>query len=77
MQAPGHTRLHKYTQVHLGVVAIFEPAQVLPDTHAHFIAENAQWVYTVSFDSTELFGPAAERFTLNTDLYEDYMEEAS
>ena len=77
MQAPGHTRLQKYTQGHVGTVAIVEPAQVLPDTHAHFIAENAQWVYTVRFDSRELFGPSAEQFTLNTDLYEDYMEDAS
>jgi nitrile hydratase len=75
--APGHTRLQKYTQGHVGTVAIVEPAQVLPDTHAHFIAENAQWVYTVTFDSHELFGPAAESFTLNTDLYEDYLEDAS
>lgn len=77
MQAPGHTRLQKYTQGHVGTVAIVEPAQVLPDTHAHFIAENAQWVYTVRFDSRELFGPSAEQFSLNTDLYEDYMEDAS
>jgi nitrile hydratase beta subunit len=77
MQSPGHTRLQRYTQGHVGTVAIVEPAQVLPDTHAHFIAENAQWVYTVSFDSQELFGPSSERFTLNTDLYEDYMEDAS
>jgi nitrile hydratase len=77
MHAPGHTRLQKYTQGHIGTVAIVEPAQVLPDTHAHFIAENAQWVYTVRFDSRELFGPSAEQFTLNTDLYEDYMEDAS
>ena len=77
MHAPGHTRLQKYTQGHVGTVAIVEPAQVLPDTHAHFIAENAQWVYTVRFDSRELFGPSAEQFTLNTDLYEDYMEDAS
>ena len=77
MHAPGHTRLQKYTQGHVGTVAIVEPAQVLPDTHAHFIAENAQWVYTVRFDSRELFGPSAEQFTLNTDLFEDYMEDAS
>ena len=77
MHAPGHTRLQKYTQGHVGTVAIVEPAQVLPDTHAHFIAENAQWVYTVRFDSRELFGPSAEQFSLNTDLYEDYMEDAS
>jgi nitrile hydratase len=76
-QAPGHTRLQHYTQGHVGTVSIIEPAQVLPDTHAHFIAENAQWVYTVSFDSHELFGAESERFTLNTDLYEDYLEDAS
>ena len=77
MDAPGHTRLQKYTQGHVGTVAIVEPAQVLPDTHAHFIAENAQWVYTVSFDSHELFGTDAENFVLNTDMYEDYLEAAS
>lgn len=77
MDAPGHTRLQKYTQGHVGVVAIVEPAQVLPDTHAHFVAENAQWVYTVAFDSHELFGADAENFTLNTDMYEDYLEDAS
>lgn len=77
LKAPGHTRLQKYTQGHVGTVAIVEPAQVLPDTHAHFIAENAQWVYTVAFDSHELFGPDAEKFTLNTDMYEDYLEDAS
>ncbi len=77
LKAPGHTRLQKYTQGHVGTVAIVEPAQVLPDTHAHFIAERAQWVYTVAFDSRELFGPDAEKFTLNTDMYEDYLEDAS
>lgn len=76
-QAPGHTRLQHYIQGHVGTVAIVEPPQVLPDTHAHFIAENAQWVYTVAFDSAELFGADAERFTLNTDCYEDYLEDAS
>jgi nitrile hydratase len=67
--APGHTRLQAYTRGHVGTVSIVEPPQVLPDTHAHFIAENAQWVYTVGFDSHELFGAEAETFTLNTDLY--------
>jgi hypothetical protein len=31
-------------------------------------------VYTVRFDSRELFGPRAESFGLNIDLYEDYLE---
>jgi nitrile hydratase len=72
----GSTRLPRYVMGHAGTVVIVEPAQVLPDTHAHFQGENAQWVYTVRFDSRELFGPDAERFDLNIDLYEDYLEAA-
>lgn len=73
---PGHTRLPRYVMGHEGTVLIVEPAQVLPDTHAHFQGENAQWVYTVRFGSAELFGPDAEQFELNIDLYESYLEAA-
>ncbi|MFF5207272.1 nitrile hydratase subunit beta [Streptosporangium sp. NPDC000396] len=74
---PGHTRLPRYVMGHAGSVMIVQPAQVLPDTNAHFQGENAQWVYSVRFDSAELFGPDAEPFALNIDLYEDYLEETS
>jgi nitrile hydratase len=70
----GHTRLPRYTRGHVGTVAAIKPAQVLPDTHAHFVAENAQHVYAVAFDSTELWGDDAESFTLTIDLYDDYLE---
>jgi nitrile hydratase len=70
----GHTRLPRYTRGHVGTVAAVQPAQVLPDTHAHFVAENAQHVYAVAFDSTELWGDGAESFTLTIDLYDDYLE---
>jgi nitrile hydratase beta subunit len=73
-EPPGHTRLPRYVMGHAGVVAAQRPAQILPDTHAHFRGENAQWVYTVRFEPEELFGPGAERFGLNIDLYEDYLE---
>jgi nitrile hydratase subunit beta len=76
MDPPGHTRLPRYVMGHEGVVVAVEPAHVLPDTHAHFQGENAQWVYRVRFDSAELFGAGAERFALNIDLYEDYLEAA-
>jgi nitrile hydratase len=77
IEPAGHTRLPRYVMGHAGTVAIVEPGQLLPDTHAHFQGENAQWVYTVRFDSHELFGADAERFDLNIDLYEDYLEEAA
>lgn len=73
---PGHTRLAWYTRGRTGVVQMIQPAQVLPDTNAHFLGENAQHVYNVSFDSQELWGPDAEPFELRFDMYEDYLEPA-
>lgn len=72
-----HTRLARYVRGRTGTVRAHHPAQVLPDTNAHFKGENAQHVYNVVFDSHELWGPDAEDFTVNFDLYESYLEEAS
>jgi nitrile hydratase subunit beta len=72
--AAGHTRLPRYTRGHVGTVSAVHPAQVLPDTHAHFVAENAQHVYAVDFEATELWGDGAESFTLTLDLYDDYLD---
>jgi len=73
---PGHTRLPRYVRGRTGAVVAVQPSQVLPDTHAHFIAESAQHVYAVRFASTELWGPDAEPFELTIDLYESYLEPA-
>jgi nitrile hydratase beta subunit len=73
---PGHTRLARYVRGRRGVVRIIQPAQVLPDTNAHFLGENPQHVYNVAFDSRELWGADAEPFTLGIDLYESYLEAA-
>lgn len=72
-----HTRLARYVRGRSGTVRALHPAQVLPDTNAHFKGENAQHVYNVVFDSRELWGPDAENFTVNFDLYESYLEETS
>jgi nitrile hydratase subunit beta len=72
----GHTRLPRYVRGHVGIVTAVQPAQVLPDTHAHFIAENAQNVYAVAFASSELWGDGAEQFALTIDLYDDYVDPA-
>lgn len=73
----GHTRLPRYVRGHQGTVIAVQPAQVLPDTHAHFKGENAQHVYAVQFDSAELWGEGAESFALTIDLYDDYLETAT
>jgi nitrile hydratase beta subunit len=76
VEPAGHTRLPRYVRGRVGTVVMVQPAQVLPDSHAHFTGENAQWVYTVRFASRTLFGPGAEEFDLNIDLYESYLEAA-
>jgi nitrile hydratase len=72
----GHTRLPRYVRGHAGTVRALLPSQVLPDTNAHFVAENPQHVYAVEFDSTELWGVDSEPFLLTISLYESYLEPA-
>jgi nitrile hydratase len=77
MSPPGHTRLPGYVRGHTGVVEIIQPAAVLPGTNAHFQGENPQHVYSVRFDSRELWGADAEPFALTADLFESYLERTS
>ena len=74
MSPPGHTRLPGYVRGHIGVVDVIQPAAVLPDTNAHFQGENPQYVYSVRFDSRELWGADAEPATVTAELYESYLE---
>lgn len=74
---PGHTRLPGYVRGHTGVVELIQPAAVLPDSNAHFQGESPQFVYSVRFDSRELWGAGAEPFAVTAELYESYLERAS
>lgn len=73
----GHTRLAAYVRRREGIVKALRPGALLPDTHAHFQGENAQHVYTIAFESAELWGADEEGFVLNVDLFESYLEAAS
>lgn len=77
VEPAGHTRLCGYLRGHRGVVEAVQPAALLPDTHAHFLGENAQHVYSVRFDSRELWGADAEPFQLTAELFESYLEPVS
>lgn len=70
----GPTKLPRYVSGHTGVVEQVQPGHLLPDTHAIFQGENPQHVYTVRFDSRELYGAAAERFALTIELFDSYLE---
>lgn len=73
----GHSRLPRYVRGHTGIVTIIQPASVLPDTNAHFQGENPQYVYTVRFDSHELWGADAEPFALTIEMFESYLDRAA
>ena len=75
--ATGHTRLPGYARGVTGTVTALRPAQVFPDTTAHFVAENPQHVYSVTYDARDLWGAGGETFTLTMDLYESYLERAT
>ena len=77
MSPPGHTRLPGYVRGNAGVVELIQPAAVLPDTNAHFQGENAQHVYSVRFDSRELWGADAEPFAVTVEMFESYLEPTS
>ena len=74
MSRPGHSRLPRYVRGHSGVVELVQPPSVLPDTNAHFAGENPQYVYTVQFDSHELWGAEAESFVLTIEMFESYLD---
>lgn len=74
MSRSGHSRLPRYVRGHTGVVELVQPPSVLPDTNAHFEGENPQYVYTVRFDSRELWGAEAEPFALTIEMFESYLE---
>jgi len=73
----GHTRLPRYARGKSGTIYIDHGVYVFPDTHAHFLGENPQHVYSVRFAARELWGEqAAPRDAVYVDMWDDYLEPA-
>ena len=72
----GHTRKAGYVLGKTGTVTALRPAQVLPDSAAVFKGETPEHVYSVEFESRDVWGPESEQFSLTTDLFESYLERA-
>jgi nitrile hydratase len=71
----GHTRLPRYARGKRGAVAAVYPAFVFPDSNAHGLGEDPQYLYNVRFDAAELWGDAAEpEASVCVDLFESYLE---
>jgi nitrile hydratase len=70
-----HTRLPRYVRGHVGVVTAVHGCHALPDSRAHGQGDDPQWLYTVRFAGTELWGPDADpTLTVSIDAFEPYLE---
>ena len=75
MHPVGHTRLPRYVRGRTGVITHLHGAHVFPDTHAAGQGEAPQWLYTVRFKGTELWGADADpTLTVSVDAWESYLE---
>ncbi|MEM7215265.1 MAG: nitrile hydratase subunit beta [Pseudomonadota bacterium] len=73
----GHTRLPSYARDKTGVIVLVHGFHVFPDTNSRGEGEDPQWLYSVAFDSQELFGPHAESGNMiMVDCWESYLERA-
>ena len=75
--SPHHTRLPGYARGKWGVVEQVHGTHVFADAHAKGLGEQAQWLYTVVFDGSELWGAdAALGLKVSVDAWEPYLEPA-
>jgi len=72
-----HTRLPRYARGHAGVVERVQGCHVFPDTVATGQGEQPQWLYTVVFESRELWGPDADpALKVSIEAFEPYLDPA-
>lgn len=75
VESKGHNRATNYIKGKVGVIAHYNGAHVLPDSHAHDLGENAQPLYSVRFEAKTLWGENVDRKDcVYIDLWEDYLE---
>ena len=71
-----HTRLPRYVRGHVGTVEMLHGVHVFPDANS-LGHENPQWLYTVTFDGRELWGPDGDASVkTSVDAWESYLERA-
>jgi nitrile hydratase len=70
-----HVRLPGYARGKVGHVESVHGMHVFPDTHAHGQGEQPQWLYTVAFEGTEVWGEGtAPGLTVCIDAFEPYLQ---
>ena len=74
MHPAGHTRLPRYVRGHVGVITHIHGAHVLPDSNSAGAGENPEWLYTVRFSASELWGESGDlTSSVSVDAWESYL----
>ncbi|WP_418314924.1 nitrile hydratase subunit beta [Piscinibacter sakaiensis] len=74
---PHHSRLPGYARGKIGTVERNHGCHVFADSHAHGLGEQPQWLYTVAFDGTALWGSAsAPGLRVSIDAWESTLQPA-
>lgn len=70
----GHTRLPGYARGHIGTITAVHGCHVYPDANAAGAGEDPQWLYSVTFDARDLWGPGARAGDeVTIDAFEPYL----
>ena len=70
-----HTRLPRYARGKRGIIEIVHGCHMYPDLVASDKGDDPQWLYTVVFDSAELWGQDADPTAkVSIDAFEPYLE---
>ncbi|MGH6908127.1 MAG: nitrile hydratase subunit beta [Aestuariivirga sp.] len=70
-----HTRLPRYARGKMGEIVLVHGTHVFPDSTAHGLGEDPQWLYTVRFSARELWGKDNPDH-VHIDMWEPYLESA-
>jgi nitrile hydratase subunit beta len=69
-----HTRLPRYARDKVGLVEAVRGCHVFPDSVTTGAGENPQWLYTVAFDGTELWGESSDPgLKVSIEAFEPYL----
>jgi nitrile hydratase beta subunit len=75
IEPQSHTRMPGYVRGHIGLVEHVRSCHVFPDSHALGTGEAPEWLYTLRFDGSELWGADADpSVRVLVDLWEPYLE---
>ncbi len=71
-----HTRLPGYVAGQVGTIERVHGVHVFPDTNAHGLGEQPQWLYNVVFDATDLWPDPNPGDRVSVDAWGPYLEPA-